>query len=136
MQTRPDRVVQVAGTFVYRAWREGVTMKTWSMMAAVLVMALTASLVMAEGAEHKANKKLGAISKIDGANVTITLKAMPDAKPAEFTFATDDKTTVKVGDKTTVSALAVGDKVVVVLTEDGKTAVSINAPMEGKKKNK
>ena len=111
-------------------------MKTWSMMVAVLMLALGTSLVMAEGAEHKANKKAGAITKIDGVNITIALKAMPDAKPAEFTFATDDKTTVKVGDKATVAALAVGDKVVVTLTDDGKTATSINAPMGDKKHNK
>jgi hypothetical protein len=110
-------------------------MKTWSILVAILVLALGTSLVMAEDA-HKANTKGGVITKIDGANITIQPKGMGDAKPAEVTFATDDKTTVSGGDKKAVSDLKVGDKVKVVLTDDGKTAKSItvmtgDAPKKG-----
>ena len=116
-------------------------MKTWSMLVAVLVLAVGTSLAMAEGAEHKANRKGGTITKIDNANITIQPRAMGDAKPAEVTFATDDKTVVTAGtatgDAKKVSDLKVGDKILVTLTDDSATATAIILnPTGGKKGNK
>ena len=106
-------------------------MKTWSILVAVLVLALSTSLVMAQNAGKNKNMVRGTITKIDGANVTIQPVTPKDTTtaPDPKTFATDDKTVVtagtKDGDKKAVSDLAKDQKVFVVLSEDGKTAVSI-----------
>ena len=91
-------------------------MKFWSILVAVLVMALGASLVMAEG--NATTKPFrGQIKAIDGANVTV----------GTTTIVTDSKTTVTNGDgeKAALSDLAVGQVVAVTLAADGKTATAI-----------
>ena len=109
-------------------------MKTWPMLVAVEVMALSANLVLAEDAPHKAPMVKGKITKIDGVNITVqpnTPKEAPAgaAAPDPKTFATDDKTVVTVGkmdgDKKTVADLAVDKVILVKLSDDGKTAVNI-----------
>src|SRR4051812_845061 len=108
-------------------------MKTWSIVLAMM-MALMLSVSVAEAAKG-AKPTAGTISKIDGANLTITPRAKKGTTetPADITVATDDKTTVTVnGETKAVSDLKVGDKVRVTLSDDGKTATAIQAGKMGK----
>jgi hypothetical protein len=103
-------------------------MKTWS-----IVLTMLAALILSAGvaeAAKSAKPLAGTISKIDGANITVTPRAKKGTTdtPADVTFATDDKTTVTVsGDTKAVSDLKVGDKVRVTLSDDGKTATAITS---------
>jgi hypothetical protein len=114
-------------------------MKTWSMLAAVLVLGFCASLVMAEGAEHKQNMVRGKVTKIEGASITVQPRAMGEGKaPEAKTFTTDDKTVVVAGkqdgEKKAVSDIKVEDTIVAVLTEDGSKATKIVLNPTGGKK--
>jgi hypothetical protein len=103
-------------------------MKTWSIVLAMM-MALILTAGVAEAAKA-AKPTAGTISKIDGANITVTPRAKKGTTdtPADVTFATDDKTTVSInGETKAVSDLKVGDKVRVTLSEDGKTATAITS---------
>lgn len=98
-------------------------MKTWSMMIAVL-LAIALSTSIAEAAKAaKAKPVAGSISKIDGANITVTGKDGTDT-----TVTTTDSTTVTIkGETKALSDLAVGMKVRVTLDTDGKTAKAITS---------
>ena len=122
-------------------------MKTWSMLVAVLVLALGTSLAIAADAGAKAPGVKGMITKIDGVNITVqpvTPKDAPAgaAAPDPKTFATDGKTVVTKGSMTgeaaVVKDLAVDQVIFAKLSDDGKTAVNIviNPTMTGKKGKK
>ena len=112
-------------------------MRTWSILAAVAVLAISASLVMAQQQRQGkgwGNFVRGKVTKIDGANITVQPAARPNAAadapaPEAKTFATDDKTTVTAGtrdgDKKAVADIKVDDTIMVTLSEDGKTATAI-----------
>jgi len=108
-------------------------MRMWSVLVAVMVLAIGASLAMAQEAQKGKNRGgvRGKITKIDGANITIQtiVREGSDAKPETKTFATDDKTALtagtREGDKKTAKDLKEGDTIMVRLSEDGKTAVNV-----------
>ena len=106
-------------------------MRTWSILVAVVVLAISTSLVMAQQkGGGQGNRVRGKITKIDGANITVQPAARGDAAaPEAKTFATNDKTAVTAetrdGAKKAVSDLKVDDTVAVTLSEDGKTATAI-----------
>jgi ribosome maturation factor RimP len=95
-------------------------MKTWSSILAVMI-ALVLCVSVAEAAKG-AKPLRGKITKVDGANVTITTK-----DGTETTVATTDSTEVTInGEKKTVADLPTGKNARVTLGEDGKTATAIS----------
>jgi hypothetical protein len=91
-------------------------------------MAALALGVTAANAAKGVKPVNGTISKIDGANITVTPRAMKGSTetPADVTFATSDKTTVTVkGETKAVSDLKEGMRVRVTLDAEGKTATAI-----------
>jgi hypothetical protein len=103
-------------------------MKRLSMVLAV--MAALALGVTAANAAKGTKPVAGTISKIDGATITVTPRAMKGSTetPADVTVTTTDATTVMIkGEKKTVADLTVGLRVRITLDADGKTATAITS---------
>ena len=105
-------------------------MKTWTMMASMLVMALVVGVAHAE--EKKAPKEGRAMAKRVGGTITavdeksISVQPGDAAKPV-VKVALTETTKVKIDSKEAkASDLKPGQKVVVVLDADGTNAVAVN----------
>jgi hypothetical protein len=111
---------------------EGVAMKTWSTMAAVLVMALVASVALAAEGDKKPNKKpmakrvAGEITAIDTAASPKTITIKPKEGEAVVVNLAE-KVKVRIdGKESTLDAVKAGTKGVVTYDAEGKNGVSIN----------
>ena len=107
------------------------------MLVGMLVLALCVGVATAKDKGTKPQMARGEITVIDGANITIQ-PGTPDGattKPAPVTFATDSNTTVTIDGATkAVTDLTKGQKILVTLTDDRKTATAIVSPIPAKKK--
>jgi hypothetical protein len=103
-------------------------MRRWMVMVAVLAMAMLVGAAQAKGSKANKGEKInGKITKVDGSNVTVQphVKKGEPAKDAVVVMTTDT-TSVTINDVAKgVADLAVGQRVKVTLSADGKTATTI-----------